>query len=314
MSKILITGAGGQLGITLTEVLGHPDLGHEILLADKPGVVCESGAKLIALDITDPTAVESVVTELQPNVIINTAAYTDVDGAEEQPELALMVNTHGAQIMAEAAKRHGALLIHFSTDYVYDGTKGAAYLETDQVGPLCHYGATKLAGDQAVVDAMGAGGRYFILRISWLYSPFGQNFVRTIRGHKDNPKGLDVIHDQVGCPTYAFDVAEAIVLLINYHESGAFLRDDQYGLLHFCGDVQISWHQFAQEIVQLTGGSATVRQITTEEYGQNATRPERSVLNCNAIRALNVRTKSLHQSLEDCLQRSTRVDAGTYWG
>ena len=283
--KILITGANGQLGLTLQEVFSA----HDLLLTDRD-----------TLDITDNVAVDSFVNEKKPDVIINAAAYTNVDQAEIDKELAEKINLDGACNLAKTAKNFQAIFFHISTDFVFDGKKTKPYFETDEANPLSIYGQTKFDSEKAISEI---GGRYFILRTAWLYSPFGKNFVKTMAKLGQEKDEIKVVSDQIGCPTYAFDLALAIKQLLSL----ALDNKNIFGLYHFAGAGQCSWFEFATEVIKLTAGKAKVLPQTSEEYEKNrdgitAKRPRYSVLNCDKIRALGVKTPNWQDSVKNCLK------------
>jgi dTDP-4-dehydrorhamnose reductase len=276
--KILITGAKGQLGLTLQDVLKK----HELVLTDRE-----------ELDITDSQTVDNYISKSKPDIIINTAAYTAVDKAEEEKELAESINALGPKILAEAAKKNKAIFFHISTDFVFDGKSKTPYIEDDEPKPVSIYGQTKYDGDLAIKEI---GGKYYILRPAWLYSPFGKNFVKTMIKLGQERDELKVVADQIGCPTYTYDLANAIKFIIDHNFSADF------GLYHFTGDGSCSWFEFATEIIKLSEGCAKVLKITTKEYGAPAARPAYSVLNCTKIKALGVKTYPWQKSLRKCLE------------
>ena len=289
--KILIAGANGQLGLTLQDVFAglrrDQSSRSDLILTDKD-----------ELDITDAEAVDNFVAAKKPDVIINAAAYTAVDQAEIEKELARKINVDGAVNLATAAKNADAIFFHISTDFVFDGEKTTSYVETDKPNPLSVYGQTKRDAEIAIEKI---GGRYFILRTAWLYSPFGKNFVKTFaKLGKEKPE-LKVVNDQIGCPTYAYDLALAIkkLLTIDYQLS-------TFGLYHFAGDGECSWFQFAKKIVELSAGTAKIIPQTSYEYAAGrdtitAGRPKHSVLNCDKIHQLDIKTPAWQNSLQKCI-------------
>lgn len=276
--RILITGAKGQLGLTLADVLSK----HDLILTDRE-----------ELDITSPSAVNKFVSEIKPNVIINAAAYTAVDQAETEKEIAYKINVAGAKNLASMAKKIGAIIIHISTDFVFDGKRKTPYTENDQPKPLSVYGQTKYDGEKAVEEI---GGKYYIFRTAWLYSPYGKNFVKTMIRLGQEKDELKVVADQIGCPTYSYDLAKAIKNIIERKPA------PPYGLYHFAGDGSCSWFEFAKEIIELSGGKAKVFETTAEEYGLPAARPAYSVLNCSKIKSLGIKTIPWQESLKECLK------------
>ena len=234
------------------------------------------GYDLPVFDLTDRAQVLAEMAHLQPAVIVNCAAFTNVDGCESQEELATQVNGAGPGYLAEAAKACGAVLVHISTDYVFAGDKGSPYTESDPTGPLSAYGRSKLAGEQAII-ASGLT-RYFILRTSWLYGPGGKNFVETMLRLATEREELRVVADQIGSPTYTGDLAQAI-----YHLLAVSDRSGLYGIYHLANLGECSWHDFAELIVGLARSSgealkvSRVVPIRTNEYPLPAPRPAYSV-------------------------------------
>ncbi len=259
---ILITGASGQLGCELKEVLKA----EQLTLADLP-----------EFDVTKSDIEERIVSA-RPAVVIHAAAYTDVDGAEREPERAMAVNADGTERVAKAAAKAGARFIYLSTDYVFDGRKGTPYLEIDEPNPLSVYGRSKFEGERL---ALACCPRAVILRTAWLYGTHGKNFVKTIMKLALEQQELRVVADQRGCPTYARDLAVAIAKLIKLDTSNLGPRT-----LHLAGAGDCTWHEFACEIVSLMGSSAKVHPITTAESNRKARRPPYAVL-ANTILAKN---------------------------
>ncbi len=267
MSKVLVTGANGQLGLELRATL---PAGFEF-----------HGADLPELDITKAEAVLSYVEQLKPAVIINCAAYTAVDKAESDSGLAYAVNRDGALHLAAAAKRVGARMVQVSTDFVFDGRQSTPYQVTDRPAPLGVYGQSKLEGEQAVTAA--SVGDALIVRTAWLYSPHGQNFVKTmLRLMREKPQ-LNVVADQVGTPTSATTLAQAIWSLLGCKAPG--------GIYHYTDSGAASWYDFACAIRELALAQgepklAPVSPIPTSAYPTPAQRPAYSVLDKSATRAL----------------------------
>jgi len=254
--RILITGSAGMLGndVLAAAVAG----GHEPLALTRA-----------QLDITDADAVKAAVSGARPEVVVNCAAWTDVDGAQEAVGAAHAINGAGAGNVAGAAAAAGAWTIHISSDYVFDGTKTEPYLESDSVAPQSVYGAAKLEGERAVASA--APGRHTIVRSSWLFGTEGPCFPATIMRLAAEREQLTVVSDQVGCPTFTGDLAQALVKL-------AAADDSPPGILHVAGGGQCSWFEFAREIVGLAGASCDVVPVPTSEFPRPAPRPAFSVL------------------------------------
>ncbi|MGH2857653.1 MAG: dTDP-4-dehydrorhamnose reductase [Solirubrobacteraceae bacterium] len=253
--RILITGAGGMLGLDVSRA-AH-DAGHEaISLAHG------------ALDIRDATAVASAVAQAAPDVLINCAAWTDVDGAEAAFERALEVNGAGAGHVAAAGAAAGAFVVHVSSDYVFDGRKRSPYVESDPVAPLSAYGQSKLAGERAVLDAAGADA-CAVVRSSWLFGAGGRCFPRTIMRLAAERERLEVVSDQFGCPTFTGHLAPALVTIA---------CERRAGVLHVVASDSCSWFQLAVETVALSGAECEVAPIPTDGYPLPAPRPAYSVL------------------------------------
>ena len=251
--KVLVAGASGMLG---TDVVRASEwVNHEVVGLDLPD-----------LDITDPDAVLQRVVDESPDAIVNCAAYTAVDAAEDDMPTAMAVNADGARNLALAARRVGAKIVYPSTDYVFDGTKGEPYVETDEPLPLNVYAQTKVAGEQ---ETAACCEQHFIVRSSWLFGTGGPNFVETMLQLAEDQEFLVVVRDQVGCPTYTAHLADAIVRLI---DTGA------YGLHHIAGDGECSWYEFAVEIFRQAGVDCRVMSCSTDEYPRPAARPAYSVL------------------------------------
>ncbi len=259
----MVTGAGGQLGRELRKS-GFSPL-DEVFFTD-----------VAELDIADRKAVENYVSRNEIDTIVNCAAYTAVEKAEEEPEKAELVNVRAVENLAAVAEKEGCLLVHVSTDYVFDGTASEPYTEKSPVNPQTVYGRTKLAGERAVRKS---GCLAIIVRTAWLYSEFGSNFVKTMLRLAEEKGELNVVCDQVGTPTYAADLAAAIVHMLA-DESVA----DKTGIYHFSNEGICSWCDFAREIVRLSGDKCTVNGITTAEYPAKARRPAYSVLDKTKIR------------------------------
>lgn len=269
MKKILLTGINGQVGHALQAELGEYAL---ISLARDQ------------LDLSNIDQIRQVVRELKPDLIINPAAYTAVDKAESEPELAHAINALAPQVLAEEAARLDAALIHFSTDYVFDGTKLGAYEETDAVNPISVYGKTKLAGENAI---RVVGLPHLILRTSWVYGVYGKNFLKTIIRLATERESLSIVADQIGAPTSSESIADALVKLVNVWNPN---QSDLTGIYHLTNSNTTSWHGFSSEIIlQYTKLAVNnnwpalklqeIAAITTADYPTPAVRPANSVLN-----------------------------------
>ncbi len=237
-------------------------------------------------DITHRDLLLSEIGNLRPDVILNCAAYTDVDGCETAEELATRVNGEGPGNLAEAAKENGAVLVHVSTDYVFDGSKREPYTEEDSPNPQSAYGRSKLAGERALLES--GLERFLILRTSWLYGPGGKNFVETILRLASEREELRIVSDQVGCPTYTEDLAAGIFRLLDFPgHASRVTRHGHYGLYHFSNEGSCCWHEFAEEIVEnarkrdMDLKVERILPIATEDYPLPAKRPPYSVLSKN---------------------------------
>lgn len=255
-------------------------LAHKVRKLAPPEYVVK-GYDLPEFNITDRSMVYAEIQAFQPDVVVNCAAYTNVDGCETEEGLATCINGVGPGYLAEAARQVGAVLVHISTDYVFDGRKQSPYLETDIAVPLSAYGRSKLAGEQAII-ASGLE-RFFIIRSSWLYGPNGKNFVETIIRLANEREELRIVADQIGAPTYTGDLADAIFNLLALNANPQSPTLSSYGLYHFANAGQCSWYEFAVEIVRLLkeqGSQAKVQRITpisTKDYPLPALRPAWSV-------------------------------------
>lgn len=275
--RILITGASGQVGGELGRLAWGPEV--DLLLADRT-----------TLDITN---VDEVMTagEFRPHIIINAAAYTAVDRAEEEPDHAMAVNALGVRNLASIAEDHGATMIHLSTDYVFDGTKGGWYTESDEPAPQGVYGRSKLAGERAAL----AAPRSIVLRTSWVFGALQPNFVITMRQLAAEREEFGVVGDQFGCPTAATDIAKAIAQIIS---AGA----RQPGIFHLAAPDEASWWDLADEaIAQMRPSrSPVVRKLTTDEYPTLAKRPANSRLDSSKLfSAYGIRLRPWREALAE---------------
>jgi dTDP-4-dehydrorhamnose reductase len=251
--KVLVTGAGGMLGRDV--VLAAGNAGHDVV-----------GFGHTELDVTDPAAIGAKFELERPDVVINCAAWTDVDGAEEAEEAATAVNGVAAGNVAAAAAEVGASVVYVSSDYVFDGSKGAPYVETDQTAPLSAYGRSKLAGEEATA---AANKRHFVVRSSWLFGISGSNFVETMLRLASTQNEVLVVRDQVGSPTYTWHLAYGIVRLIEGIE---------FGIHHMAAGGACSWYDFAREIFDQAKVECLVLSATTDMLGRPAPRPAYSAL------------------------------------
>jgi dTDP-4-dehydrorhamnose reductase len=290
---IVILGSAGQLGTELQR--SFSTLG-QVLAWDKQ-----------RFDLSNPDQVRAAVRECAPHIILNAAAYTAVDRAESEADLAMAVNAKAPEVLAEEAKRIGALLVHYSTDYVFDGTKSGAWEETDAPNPLSVYGASKLAGEQAIA---AAGGRYLIFRTSWVYGPHGKNFLLTMLRLGHERDRLNVVDDQIGAPTTSIELADATRTIVDGVIASRFGPPEAWaGIYHMtCGGV-ISWCGFAKAIFEraqpiLNGKIAQVSPIPTSAYPTPARRPLNSVLsNEKLFSRFGVRLREWEPALDAVMHR-----------
>jgi dTDP-4-dehydrorhamnose reductase len=258
-------------------------------------------------DITDADAVESIVASSGADLVINAAAYTAVDRAESEPEIAFAVNRDGAAHVAKSSARAGLPLIHISTDYVFDGkTAGRAYRESDPVNPLSAYGVSKASGENAVRKM---APRHAIVRTSWIYGPHGHNFVRTMLKFGEARPEMGIVDDQYGSPTAAADIADALIAMARrILAAPANCQNELFGTFHFCGTGWTTWYGLAYEIFALSrvhgGGMPGLRPIATADYPTPAVRPANSVLNCQHLADVyGITAPSWRSSLETCVAK-----------
>ena len=291
--NILLFGANGQLGSKLKS-----------LLATRGTVRAVGHAEL---DLRDLRTLRTLIVETNPELIVNAAAYTAVDAAESDAESTQLVNAEAPRVMAEVARERNALFVHYSTDYVFDGTAHAAYTEESPVSPLGVYGASKFAGEQAVA---ASGAAHLILRTAWLYSNRGKNFLNTMLRLAAERDELRVVNDQTGCPTYADLVAAASLQMLDDMYVNGQLRTERCGLYHVACQGETTWWGFAQRIIELAGFGERVRvlPITTADYPTPAKRPAYSVLSTDKLeRVFGIRLPHWEEGLKRCLaERDTR--------
>lgn len=260
--KILVTGRDGQVARSLA----RRAQGHEVVFAARPG-----------FDLLDPPRIEKTVAEVRPDLIVSAAAYTAVDQAEDEPELAMAANGEAPGVIGRAAAKIGAPVLHLSTDYVFDGSGERAWTEDDPTGPIGIYGKTKLAGEEALASS---GARYAILRTAWVYSPFGSNFVKTVLRLAETRDALNVVADQYGNPSSALDIADALMAIMSCWE-----KDPEQGvnkIYHVAGSGTTNWAEFARavfaESAKRRGPTCSVTAISSLDYPTKATRPANSRL------------------------------------
>ncbi len=274
MMRVLVTGCNGQVGYCLTNMLSKTD-GVTLLAVDRE-----------ELDITDQDAVATTVKEFKPTIIINAAAHTAVDRAEQEVELSYAINRDGPKFLAEAAQEVGAAVLHISTDYVFEGNKNGEYTETDITNPQGVYGASKLAGEIAVAEACD---KHIILRTAWVFGEYGNNFVKTMLRLAQNRDELSIVGDQFGGPTYAGDIAGALIQIAE-----RITKDEvvEYGVYHYSGLPHVSWYEFSHAIFDralefdVVTNKPSLTSIVTERYPTPAKRPSNSRLSTNKINSV----------------------------
>lgn len=289
MKKILVTGKNGQVGWELQRSLAP--LG-QIIAVDAED-----------MDLRDVDAIRNKVREIAPHIIVNPAAHTAVDKAESEPDLAIAINGTAAGVLAEEAKKLDALLIHYSTDYVFNGSKTSPYVESDTPDPQSVYGKTKLAGEQAI---QAVGGKYIVLRTSWVYGVHGGNFVKTILRLAKERSELRIVADQYGAPTWARLLAESTTQIIGKY------TEDKSGVYHLTAGGRTNWHQFAEEIVRLArqyddalkDKPLAIHPIATHEYPVPAKRPANSSLSTEKIRkTFGLELPNWEDELAECVRQ-----------
>ena len=275
--RILVFGRVGQLGSALAETF-----------LDQPDV-----------DLAKPENVPDLIGQIEPELVINAAAYTAVDKAESEPQLAERINAHAPRVMAKTCQTLGIPIMHYSTDYVFDGTASTPYTEEAPVAPKSVYGWTKLAGVEGVAKETD---RYIILRTAWLYSHIGYNFLKTMLRVASEGKPLRVVDDQMGSPTFAWDLGMASVALVDALENG---RNDVYGIFHATNAGVTSWHGFAQKIFELAKAEQVdLTPIPTDSYPTPAPRPAYSVLDGSRLnRVVGVKMPVWQDALARCIAR-----------
>ncbi|EGQ7766521.1 TPA: dTDP-4-dehydrorhamnose reductase [Vibrio parahaemolyticus] len=269
--RVLVTGCNGQVGHCLTEILSSIE-NVSLLAVDRE-----------ELDITNQEAVNEVVKAFKPTIIINAAAHTAVDQAEDEVELSYAINRDGPRFLARAAQESGAAILHISTDYVFEGNKVGEYVEKDATSPQGVYGASKLAGEIAVAETCD---EHVILRTAWVFGEHGNNFVKTMLRLAATRNELSIVGDQFGGPTYAGDIAKVLVEIAVHISSG---EPVEYGVYHYSGLPHVSWYEFASSIFEMAVEKGVIENkpilssITTEQYPTPAKRPNNSKLNSKKI-------------------------------
>lgn len=288
--KILLIGKNGQVGWELRRTLSPL---AEVVAVDYPEI-----------DFSDVAALRRLVAEARPEVVVNAAAYTAVDKAETEKVLCHQINATGPGVLAEEASKLGALIVHYSTDYVFDGTKPTPYVETDQPNPLGAYGESKLAGDDAV---RASGADHLIFRLCWVYGARGQNFMLTMQRLAREREKLRVVRDQWGCPTWSRMIAEITALALK-QVAPSKARSDYSGEYHLAASTHTSWHGFASRIIEMMPETERkcreVEGIPTAEYPTPAKRPAYSVLNCDKLqKTFGLRLPDWETSLRQVLDK-----------
>ena len=288
--KLLIIGSKGQLGSELAIKCKRNEFSY--LALDLP-----------EFNITDPSQVEKTLADFMPSIVINASAYTNVDKAETDPEIAFAVNSDGPAILAVSCNKKRIPIIHISTDYVFDGSKGQPYAESDPVSPLGVYGKSKEEGESKLRSILK---QHIILRTSWLYGAYGNNFVKTMLRLGNEKEIIKVVSDQYGCPTCAADLAEAVM---DISEQITPNLEIAWGTYHYCGLGITTWHKFAKEIFKIASQYqnykvTSVEAITTAQYPTKAKRPPFSALDCGKIKnRFGINTKPWHESLKITIKR-----------
>ena len=282
MLMVLVTGANGQLGRSIQEIIGELKDKVEFHFTDSN-----------TLDISKELEVQDYFKKNHFNYCINCAAYTAVDNAEDNKDLAFAINAYGSKNLAEVCEEYNCIFIHVSTDFVFDGTKEEPYTTLDQPRPLNIYGASKLEGERLIQKV---AKKYFIIRTSWVYSEFGNNFVKTMIKLSREKDKLDVVSDQIGSPTYARDLARFLLKII-------IDKSDEYGIYHFSNDGVLSWYDFAKAIIKLKNSDTKVFPVTSSDYMTKASRPKYSVMNKEeTIKTFGIKLEPWQTSLKTCVQ------------
>ena len=280
MKKILVTGSNGQLGQCLRQ-----------LLLSATDISCYFATRE-DLDITNSDEVQRFFSEHNFDYCINTAAYTNVEKAESEQKEAFLINAEGAYSLAKVCKKHNVVLLHISTDYVFDGMAKTPYQEQDPTNPLNVYGASKLKGEQHIGDTWN---KHFIIRTSWLYSQYGHNFLNSMLEFAKQKKALTITTQQKGTPTNANELAQVLVTIIKTGNA-------RYGVYHFSNQGEATWYDFAEAIFKATGEIDTVNLAKTEHYATFAKRPAYSVLNCNKLKdTLDITYRNWEDSLKQII-------------
>ena len=288
MSRILVIGKNGQLGKSIQKLITNTEQTEDFIFVGRE-----------ELDLSNENMITRYFKNNSFDIIINCAAYTQVDKAEEEQKLANQVNNLAVSQLAQIAKNQQAKLVHISTDYVFDGKNNKPYKETDRTNPISVYGKTKLAGEKAIQEILPTNAT--IIRVSWMYSEYGNNFVKTMLRIGKERDEINVINDQIGSPTYATDLAEVILQAIKYKN---LKKENQITqIYHYSNEGKISWYEFAKEIFKIAKVDCKVNPIVSEDYPALAKRPKISLMNKSKIsHRFDIRIIELRKSLEACIK------------
>ena len=280
--RILIVGGNGQLGNCIRKIAADFENRYEFNFTDST-----------TLNVNDRESISDVFYDFKPHFCINASAYTAVDLAEKEPEKAFAVNAEGVANLAEACEEYNCVLIHVSTDYVFDGETNISYSEDSFTNPQGVYGASKLKGEELATDI---NPKTIVIRTSWLYSEFNKNFVKTMLNLFSQKDELGIVADQFGQPTNSNDLAEAIMKIIE-------AEPKTYGIFHFSNYPETTWFEFAQKIAEFSGSNIKLNAITTEEFPTPAKRPKRSTMSLDKIeKTYRIALKHWENSLQDCIE------------
>lgn len=292
--KVLIIGSSGMLGTDLCKELRHK---YEVIGTDLAGSRESAAGRFKKADITDRKSITAFIKQIRPFLAVHTAAYTDVDGCELNPEKAYKINSDGTRNIALACKACGATLIYISTDFVFDGKKQRPYRETDEAHPVSVYGDSKLKGEEAVKNILK---KYFILRTSWLYGKYGKNFVNTIIAKAKSDKVLKVVNDQIGSPTYTKDLAKAIRKLMDKIVGSRQPVVGSFGIYHVSNSGSVSWFDYAKKILSRANIRALIIPISSKNLDRPAKRPAMSVLdNAKFVKLTGYRMRGWQEALKE---------------
>ena len=290
---ILVTGASGQLGRSIESLIKKGNIKHSFIFVTRQ-----------QLDLSSINNIQSYFKNHKFDLIINCAAYTAVDRAEYYENEANIINHLAVKQIAEIAKSNNIKLIHISTDFVFDGLKNQPYSESDLTSPLNIYGKSKLAGENSILSIMKFDA--IIIRTSWLYSEYGNNFVTTILKLAEKNSSLNIVSDQIGSPTYAVDLAQVILTIV---KSEKFIESNKKSqIYHYSNEGVCNWYDFAKEIINISGVKCIIKPIKTEDYPSAAKRPQYSLLSKKKIsKEFNLKINYWQDSLKDCIQNLSNI-------